>query len=98
MEKWKILTIPLPIQECYGRLPYLIEKLGWQTIRKDPETHFITWRKGHNWILQRQEDLTISLVELRGKLTKVILIIRGKNNLITPDLAMVVDQIQTTLV
>ena len=98
MEKAKILTIPLPIQECYGRLPYLIEKLGWQTIGRDPEAHHIRWRKGHNWILQRQEDLTISLVELGDKLTKVILIIRGKNNLITPDLAIVVDQVQTTLV
>ena len=103
MEKTRIITIPLPIWECYKRLPNLMQDLGWRKVRTDPKTHFLWWRKGEDWLLKRRHDLYISLYAQGSDGTKVVATVKdgriawGGSDLIDEDLLQAVDYMEDQL-
>ena len=104
MEKTKVITVQLPIEECFERLPDLLQELGWQTIKDYPEKHLLWWRKGDDWILKRRHDLWIALYEYQANDTKMTIIIKDARTVrigedfLSQDLADVSAYIQANLV
>jgi hypothetical protein len=100
MEKKKLLTLPLPIEDCFNQLSELVPLLGWVTVNQNPDTYHLHWRKGDSWLIKRRHDLKISLVKRATRATELIITIKdpriiwGGGELIAQDLAQVVEHIQ----
>ena len=103
MEKTKVISVPLPIENCFDPLAEWIADLGWQAVTSDRESFSLRAHKGNYW-LKRRHDLGIALSEPVLESTEMsitikdVFLIYGGGNMITRELDEVVRHLQDCFV